>query len=182
MREKWTHLGIDIPIDPQQLYALNYTKTATDIKQRLNAMWAHDYSWMDRLHIVKTFLFPKFLFLFRMLPVAIPRTDLYKWQRSFNDFLWSGKCHRISFRILRQTARSGGMGVPDLHLYYVAANLTNILRMHTDSHAINWLSLEVQKDQPSPCQSLIWAKNMRSQIAGCLDNAYLRTTLRLWSS
>lgn len=164
VHRKWTHLGIDIPLELQQLYALNFTRTVADIKQRLNAMKTHNYSWMDRLHVVKAFIFPKFLFLFRMLPIAIPQADLNSWQRLLNDFLWSNKCHRISFRILRQTARCGGMGVPDLHLYNVAANLTTVLRMNNDPQAINWLSLELQEDRPPSCRSMIWAKNLRSQI------------------
>lgn len=132
---------MEIPVHLQDLYKVNFGTLFRDTKQKLHEMSRRSYNWMDRINIIKTFITPKFLFLFRMLPIFIPNTDFHPWQKWFNDFLWANKHHRIPFRILRQTSKRGGLGIPDLKTYYEAANLTNVTRM-TEHHNLDWLTIE----------------------------------------
>lgn len=127
VQSTWKYLGVRIPLELRDLYKVNFTKVYKKIKQRLNDLQTQTFYWIDRINVIKTFLVPKFIFLFRMLPLYVPPSDLNQWQKTLNDFIWDKKMHRISFRVLRQTTKNGGLGIPDLKCYYEAANLTTII-------------------------------------------------------
>lgn len=174
------HLGIDIPVNLRHLYNANYTKIAKAVKHQLHSMKSTAYSWMDRIHMLKTFILPRFLFLFRMLLLTIPNTDLQNWQRSLNNFLWSDRRHRISFQALRQSVRKGGMGIPDLYYYYVAANLVTIIRLNSQPELLNWLELELHGEQATSCDDLIWMDKVRTWRDPKDTNPFLSTTFSVW--
>lgn len=93
-------LGVKIPLNLQHLYKLNFASLYSEIKQKLQEMTKQTYSWMERIDIIKSFIAPKFIFLFRTLPLKVPPSDLKLWQQALNNFIWNDKQHRISFRVL----------------------------------------------------------------------------------
>lgn len=54
------------------------------------------------------------------------------------------------------------MGVLDLYYYYVAANLTTILRLNNQPELLSWIELELQGEQVTSCDDLIWMDKVRT--------------------
>lgn len=50
--------------------------------------------WKDRIHLIKNFIFPKFLFFFR--PINIPPILLKRWQALLNIKRWQSFKSRLS--------------------------------------------------------------------------------------
>uniref|UniRef100_A0A803TWA0 Reverse transcriptase zinc-binding domain-containing protein n=1 Tax=Anolis carolinensis TaxID=28377 RepID=A0A803TWA0_ANOCA len=63
------------------------------------------------------------LFLFQNLPILRNKKTLSDWQKEINKFIWGRKRARIKFQYMKDDIRRGGMGVPDLQIYYDAAVL-----------------------------------------------------------
>lgn len=73
------------------------------------------------------------------------------------------------------------MRVLDLYLYYLAANLTTVLRMNNQLDSLPWLDIELQTEWKDLCSNLIWKKNVRELMASEGLSPYLPTTLRIWA-
>lgn len=105
----WRYLGVQIPVDLLKLLQVNYHPMLEEIKTKLRHCHKTVLSWPDKMHIVRTFVFPKFLFLFRTLPIHIPPSEFWKWQKVLSDFIWGFKCHRIVFSKLTRPLSLGGL-------------------------------------------------------------------------
>lgn len=87
----WRHLGVMVPTNLRDHYKSNFIALYKDIKQKLHNLSKQTFSWIERIDIVKTFITPKFLFLFRMLPLPVPASDLKLRQSMLNNFIWKNK-------------------------------------------------------------------------------------------
>lgn len=158
---------------------VNFTALHKETQRTLCTLLNQTLSWTERIDVVKAFILPKYLFLFRMLPLSILHRDLQRWQRTLNDFVWNNKRHRISFKVLRQTTKQGGLGIPDLKYYYMAANLTTIARLTTHSTAIDWMTIELDALREMSGYDLIW-QTPKQRKALQITNTYLNTTQHIW--
>lgn len=96
VKSTWKYLGITFPLDIKNVYKANFNVIFKEVMISLNSLTKKTFSWIDRLHIVKSFISAKFIFLTRMLPILIPKADLQKWQMLLNKFIWSQKRQLIS--------------------------------------------------------------------------------------
>uniref|UniRef100_A0A8C5LYE2 Reverse transcriptase n=1 Tax=Leptobrachium leishanense TaxID=445787 RepID=A0A8C5LYE2_9ANUR len=83
-----------------------------------------EVSWAGRIAALKMSLLPKLLYLFRALPIALPRTYLLNLQSVLSKFVWRGKRPRVRAALLNQSIEGGGIGVPNVLMYYKASMLT----------------------------------------------------------
>lgn len=160
---KWTrnsfrYLGVYMPVNVQDLCKENYNRAFTEAKRLLQDWNKLTLSWSDRLNIIKMFIFPKFLFLFRMLPMFIPLKEMKCWQARILKFIWNGKLHRIPFNIMRKHSREGGLGIPDLEKYYQAANLANITLILTQQNEVDWNVIEKEHAYIKTLAERVWQK------------------------
>lgn len=66
------------------------------------------------------------LYIFRTVPLPIPQKFLHNQQSTLSRFLWEGKKARSAFSKLSKTRREGGVGLPVLADYHMAALLAHI--------------------------------------------------------
>lgn len=86
-------------------------------------------TWSDRLHLVKSFLVPKYIFLFWTFPIILTDRFLKGWQKTLINFLWSNRRARVSFKSLCRAPTDGDMGFPNLRGYYYAEKLVQVMNM-----------------------------------------------------
>uniref|UniRef100_A0A8C5MEI7 Reverse transcriptase domain-containing protein n=1 Tax=Leptobrachium leishanense TaxID=445787 RepID=A0A8C5MEI7_9ANUR len=122
------YLGVYLTSHPNQLYAANYPDMIKHIKSLLLILSSYSISWMGRIYALKMTALPKLLYLFRTLPVRLLPTMLPVLQSAFYRYVWQGKKTRVSRTVLCQPKQRGGPAVPDLTLYYEAAQLTWLLQ------------------------------------------------------
>lgn len=172
----WLHLGIHIPLKVQDLCKTNFDRIARDCKLLIDKCTKMNMAWNDRMELVKTFLFPKFLYLFRSLPVTPSIWDFKKWQALLNDFIWAKKMHRIAFSTLRRKAKKGGFGIPDLYLYHAVSNLVTTVQILTATCSLPWMEIEWGAIPLHRIKTLLWqSKGTRRISEG--NSLFLETSL-----
>lgn len=76
----WRYLGVNFPLHLGELKKANFDPILHSIRDSCRSRNKLLLSWPDRLQIIKFFVLPKFLFLFRVLPIAIKDKELQLWQ------------------------------------------------------------------------------------------------------
>lgn len=152
----WRHLGVFIPVQWRNLYKENFRKLYQEAQTLLDCQMKSKYSWLDRIAIVKTFITSRFLFVTRMLPIVVPIHDLRQWQWLVNNFIWGQKRHRIAHTTLRIPHHKGGLGIPDITLYYDAANLTMAYRILTSETEMNWMTIGTLNTKNYSARDVLW--------------------------
>lgn len=64
---------------------------------------------------------PRFLSLFTNIPMVLLRVFFHRLQTLMTRLAWVGKQARASWKILALPYSMGGLGAPDMNLYYRAA-------------------------------------------------------------
>lgn len=175
----WRYLGVMIPVNITNIYKVNFTDSLRTLTQSLTSLSRQTFSWMDRIHVVKSFMLPKFLFLTRMLPIPIPKPDLQKWQGLLNKFIWDYKRHRISHKIMRLPRNRGSIGIPDIQLYYEAAQLANVLRILNMTSNTDWMRIEFDNGTNQTPQEILWSPSC-NRPKTLRFNSYCMLTLKIW--
>lgn len=70
-KTSWKYLGIHFPLNLDALKEVNYQPLVKSIRKAFKDRNSQKFSWPDRLQIIKSFILPRFLFLFRTLPIEI---------------------------------------------------------------------------------------------------------------
>lgn len=61
------------------------------------------------------------------LPVKIPPSQFHKWDKQISRFIWKGKKPRMRYSTLTTCKEKGGMSLPHLKDYYLAAQMKTII-------------------------------------------------------
>lgn len=171
----WRHLGIIIPTVLTKLSQVNFQPLVEELCGKLNSWCKVVLSWPDRVYLVKSFIFPKCLYLFHTLPVWIPRSTLNKWQQILADFLWAYKRHRIAAPKMMRPTSLGGLNIPNLALYYEAAHLAQALKIlgSTDLAPEGWQDFETSFVAPLSLFTAFWSVP-KLRPSALQDNCLLR--------
>lgn len=88
---------------------------------------------------------PQFCYVAMMLPIKIPSTTFRQFDDVIKHFLWGAIRPRIKLRKLCAHKEKGGLGLPDLRLYYLASEMDKIARywQATEDKAVG---MEVEKE------------------------------------
>uniref|UniRef100_A0A803TKB6 Reverse transcriptase domain-containing protein n=1 Tax=Anolis carolinensis TaxID=28377 RepID=A0A803TKB6_ANOCA len=121
--KKIKYLGIELTVSNAQLEKNNYDKKWKEMKKKLKTWETLPTSLLGKIAIIKMKVLAEMLFLFRNLPILRNKKILSEWQREINKFIWGRKRARIKFKYMKDDIQRGGLGVPDLQLYYDAAAL-----------------------------------------------------------
>lgn len=79
-------------------------------------------SLWGRAEVLKMNILPKLSFLFSSIPLQFPQHWLKEVNSLFSGFLWRNKKPRMNHKKLTRYRYRGGLGVPDIYLYYLPYN------------------------------------------------------------
>uniref|UniRef100_A0A803KAU1 Reverse transcriptase domain-containing protein n=1 Tax=Xenopus tropicalis TaxID=8364 RepID=A0A803KAU1_XENTR len=172
-----TILGIRFTAIYNQLYQTNYPYMYKKLQKMLEDWSKYHISWIGRIIAVKMTLLPKLLYLFRLLPVNISERDLKSFEKQVMSFIWMAKKPRVNKSVLYRNRLEGGLGLPNLKKYYVAAQLAQIPTIHVQSAPPLWVDLENYLVKPHTAEALFWspAPSRSTSMSLCLKH-----TLSLW--
>lgn len=87
-------------------------------------------------------ILPRVLYLFQTIPINIPPSFFKNLKTLCLKFLWNHKRPRISYDQLSRPKNKGGIGLPDLQLYYRTCLLARIVDWNVHTHLKDWVSIE----------------------------------------
>uniref|UniRef100_A0A8C5RBP0 Reverse transcriptase domain-containing protein n=1 Tax=Leptobrachium leishanense TaxID=445787 RepID=A0A8C5RBP0_9ANUR len=127
------YLGVLLPTNITRLYEVNIPPLLSQLKNLL-ASWAKlPLSYLGRCSLIKMVAFPRLLYPIQMLPLLLKRKDIAHIHALFTRFIWSGGRPRIALRKLQLPHIMGGLNLPDMYSYNIAALYRIVADWITDS-------------------------------------------------
>lgn len=136
------YLGILLPKKTSNLIRINFPPLIKTIQADISRISKVENSWWGRIVLFKMILLPKILYVFRALPVTIPKSTIHKLQVQMNQYIWQNKKPRLAFKLMTRRPCMGGLGLPDLHAYHLAMTLDQIRYWWHNSSDKTWVQME----------------------------------------
>lgn len=182
---KWStmgfvYLGIHITPKFDQMFKSNFTPLFNRIKLDLERWNTLPISWLGRIALLKMNVLPRLLYPIQMIPVLFLQKTLKDIDRWFSSFIWANKRPRLRINILRLPEDMGGLGLPDIRRYQLAAHLRYITTWISEDPTSLWLDIESFQSQV-PLQNLLFIKKMKTVRVAC-TNPITVNSVKAWQS
>lgn len=148
------YLGIFITPELHHLQKENYITLLSKVKFELSKWTFLPLSLLGRIHLIKMNILPRFLFLFQMLPCFLPDEFFKSINNCLSRFIWRNKKPRISLATLMRPEALGGLDLPNLQLYFWAAQIRNMISWIMMRHESMWVNIEAKLVDPLPLSAL----------------------------
>lgn len=176
---QFKYLGVNVTEVFDKLFKENFINLLQRITQDLQS-WRHVmFSLAGRINIVKMNILPKFVFLFQCIPIYIKKSFFHDIDKIISAFIWNNKTPRIRKLFLQRLKSVGGMGLPDIKLYYWACNI-RMAAYWLQKHPPTWVKMEAHSCLPSSPSALLLSPLSRGSL-GHLQNPVVIHTLKIWS-
>lgn len=110
---------ISLNIEP--LYTL--TKTKIQIWSRLPlGVWGH-------IHLINMVLLPKILYILWHTLVYLPLKYFKCFEALLKPLVWGSSRYKLAWRSLKNPTDLGGVAIPDLNLYYIVSQLSQLFHI-----------------------------------------------------
>lgn len=137
-----TYLGIQL-VSPStnlvKIYLERVVKKLQDLSLSLRTIRA---SWAGKIALVKMFLMPHILHLFRSIPTVFLQDQCSSLEQLIYLFIFSDKHSRVCCSILYAPTSAAELGAPEVKWYYKAYLLDQIKRWWAPSQQHLWLQIK----------------------------------------
>ena len=180
-KQGFRYLGVILTPKPTQLYSENYSRLVREINQDLTRWDVLPLSLLGRIESVRMNILPRLLFLFQSLPILVPQSTFKLLEKLISKFIWQNRRPRIRLKILMTSKEKGGLGLPNLKMYYWAAQLRAIVAWMVKDEETGWVSIE-QNSLPGISISTLPFLSKQSQKKIKIDNIWVKNTLKVWNN
>lgn len=174
------YLGVNITRRPELLYSANYNPISDYLKKDLDRWSTYPLDFSSRIHVIKMNILPRLLYLFQALPLEIHTQQFAAWDRMVSRFIWGGKRARIRLSTLQLPRDRGGMALPNLMLYFQAAQLRPLCLWCDNSYTAKWKDIETYNPGCN-VQTLLGEDGLTNTIRAKLNPIAL-FSLEIWFS
>lgn len=173
------YLGVMLTKNISQLYSENYMHINTHIKEDLDRWAPLPLDLGNRIMTIKTNILPRLLYLFQSLPIHIPDSQSREWDKVISRFIWNGKAPRVKYKTLQLPKHGGGMGLPNLKDYYLAAQIRPLMLWCNQEYVSKWKAMELSL-LDRPLQSLLGCPLTAKQYD--IQSQWVRSSIEIWSN
>ncbi len=110
VRDHFTYLGLVIPLDPKDIFKLNFSSAIKSLKSTIEKWRLLPLSLIGRVNAIKMVVLPRFLYLFQNLPIYLTKSFFKNLDSIIFPFIWSFKSHRIAKAHLEKSKEMGWAG------------------------------------------------------------------------
>ena len=174
------YLGINITKNPSELYKDNYDDVNNIIRSDMERWSTYPMDLTDRINVVKMNIQPRLLYLYQSLPIQVPQTQFTKWDKLISRFIWEGKRPRVRFTTLQLPRFRGGLALPNLRDYFIAAQVRPLLNWCCTNFVAHWKDIEIN-NYKFPIQTFIGERELPLQVREEMD-PITSFTLDIWHS
>uniref|UniRef100_A0A803JYP6 Reverse transcriptase domain-containing protein n=1 Tax=Xenopus tropicalis TaxID=8364 RepID=A0A803JYP6_XENTR len=162
---KFTYLGIQVTLPITKYKELNLSPLLQKIQDKFRTWETLPIGPTGKIHLIKMFILPKMLYILWHSPTRIPKKIFTKIHSQFTKFIWGTSRARLRLSTLMRPRDKGGLALPDIHMYYLAAQLTHISPMiHRElSPPLYQLWAQATNCQGAPWHTLL-TKQKNSQL------------------
>lgn len=177
----WHYLGIDIPLNISHISSHTQSVLSHQLRCLLKDYNNQFLSLLERIQTIKVFILPKFLYIFRVLPIWLPKSFLIKCQKDIFRFIWNNKPHRISKLHMKRSVVKGGLAVPDLLLYNRATILAGLVKLYNTNYKTGWKLIENHLFLPYSFSELLWNNKANSEKPLIASYFFLEAMFKTWN-
>lgn len=170
------YLGCFISSDKSQLYKDNFLPLVKEFKNDVRQWQDLRINLIGRINLIKMMWLPKFLFKFQTIPITPPKSFFKEVNSIISSFIWSNKVSRLKRKLLHYPRAEGGLNLPNLEIYQVAAQLFYIDRIINNTNEDPWIDIENSQLQ---CNSLLLALFSKGNVKS--TSFVLNSTLKAWN-
>uniref|UniRef100_A0A8C5QNH5 Reverse transcriptase domain-containing protein n=1 Tax=Leptobrachium leishanense TaxID=445787 RepID=A0A8C5QNH5_9ANUR len=175
------YLGIHLPNKHDDIYKVNYPPLYAKLRGEMEVWNKECISWLGRVHCIKMNLLPRLLYLFQALPSPIDPSDLRFLQSHIDAFVWRGGRRRVARSTLYRPRELGGLGLPNIQCYFQAAQLSQVVTLHSPPNTHRWVDFESACMFPESPKYWMWLpKNVRPKVPTLCPP--LSHSIALWDS
>ena len=172
------YLGVNITRSLASLHTANFNPLVENMKNDL-ARWRNlPLSLPGKVQSIKMNVFPKFLYLFRCLPIFLPKSFFQSIDKMILNFIWAGKSPRVSKIFLQRPRDIGGLALPNFIFYYWATN-TQKISFWINAPETDWCLLEAHSCYSSSLPALVYS-SLPIKLSSHSTNPIVLATLRIW--
>lgn len=160
------------------LYKYNFKTLIERTTQDFKKWSTLPISLAGYINIVKMTFSPRFLYLFQMTPIFIPKTTFQQLDRLISSFIWINSNPRMKKVYLEVPKEAGGLGLPNFMFYYWAANIVKLLHWaftYENNQGTDWMQMELLSN-PLPILTSPLPYNRNIQIT----NPLVEGSLKIW--
>lgn len=158
----------------------NYGRSISQIRADLGRWEILPLSLFGRVEVIRMNVLPRLMYLFQALPIWISASRFRMLEKMVSTFIWQGKRPRIRHKTLFYPKKQGGLNLPNLKIYYWAAQLRGVVEWVLQDEETNWLKLEEQSCPLVPMETIPFLEQKKWRKLQ-IKNEWMNCTKRVWS-
>lgn len=137
-----TYLGIQLITPSSRLLYLYFNNLVSKLQKTVQDLQHTPASCAGKITLTKKYLLPHVLYMFQTIPIPFIKKQLLKLQSTITTFIWGGKHPCLKRNTLCTPVSSGGMGAPDIPVYYKATILDQARVWWKPTQQTTWFQIE----------------------------------------
>jgi len=105
-----------------------------------------------------------------MLPIKLSQEELKQWQNIINNFCNGDKKSRINKKLWYVSQKGGGLGIPNINMYYIANQMRYVPNMIYGLEKMTLGEVELGEKSDKDCFLFIQNKKCFSEIKNPVSN------------
>ena len=179
--KEWVpYLGLRLYHTPEKTGAGNYKLLCSQVSNDLSSWKKGGLSWLGRIEAIKMTTLPRVLYIMQTLPIQPPVGCVRQLQQMIAHFIWEGKRPRMARTLTSRTAKEGGLGIPNLQNYYIAAQLRYMVEWHRPASEKHWCFMD-QSVGGMHIWKVPWL-HRKHRPWGAYSSPVVKSLMRAWDS
>lgn len=112
------------------------------------------------INLTKLILLSQYFYYFQTLPFTLPITFYDKLNKLFCRLIWNSRRPRLCFKLLYLPYERGGLQLPNIRCYHMAAQLASATHYFYTTKPAAWVSIEQESTSGLPLNLYLYSSDI----------------------